>query len=179
MRKFLIIFLILLTIPLVYSQEIEFYVIGLTPPERSGCVIPGQVAKTMYIITSNSTTNETLGVQVSNVSWVQAENYITVPPNGTYELDVYASPPDYIVPDVYSAEVYVCTMPPETGLAVATCLRGIYHVNVTYSCEMPGVTIIDIKRAVQLIAIVLIAVLGVLLLYKRKFGSTYLKKKKK
>ena len=183
MKKMLAIFLVLLTVPiLAHAQITEFYVIGVSPPTKTGCVIPGQTASETFIVTSNSSTNETLRVHIFNVSWVDADSHITIPSDpGAAELTLYASPPNFTYPRMYSAEAFICTIPPNgTGMfTVTTCLKAIYNVNVTYHCEMEGVTIVETKRIIQVAAIAIIGIAALVLLLRAKFGSTYLKKKKK
>jgi len=164
------------------SQITEFYVIGLTPPTRNVCVVPEQATTAIFRVTSNSSGDENLTVHVSDVSWAYADEYITVPSKkGFYDLQVTAFPPKGTPEGNYIAEVYVCTIPPEQMQMIAkTCLRGLYNINVTYSCEMPGLIMVDTKLILRAVVIGTIAVLVAILLYRnRKNGLTYLRKRRK
>ncbi|MEM5814280.1 MAG: hypothetical protein QXD77_00495 [Candidatus Aenigmatarchaeota archaeon] len=180
-RAFLICIAALAILPFIaLSQTTEFYVIGITPPAKSICVIPEQTAMTTFRITSNSSADEMLDIMISNVSWAYADSSnITVPADkGFYDLPVYASPPKGTPEDRYSAELYVCTNPQEQGVVAAKmCLKGVLNINVTYSCDMPGVIRIETKMLLRTILIGTIAFLAAILLYRnRKNGLTYLKK---
>jgi hypothetical protein len=175
--------ILLISLPIAaLSQATEFYVIGITPPVKSACVVPEQTAAETFRVTSNSTGDEILNVYVANVSWVYTDNNITVPADkGFYDLSVTALPPKGTPEGAYTADVYICTIPPnETQIVAKTCLRALYNINVTYSCEMPGVLRIDTKVILSTVIISTIAFLVAILLYRnRKNGLTYLKKRRK